>query len=111
MLGAFGLLGFNSQLYALTDFSWTYDQVNFGGMAEFLKFGWEFTQGVHLLATQQLGKPSLKKGEIFSEAYSLGIQYFPRAHWEFLLSGGKERSTAASPDFDSIFHFMVHYYL
>ena len=54
MLGAFGLLGFNSQLYALTDFSWTYDQVNFGGMAEFLKFGWEFTQGVHLLATQQL---------------------------------------------------------
>ena len=111
LAGAFAHLGFSPTFYALTDFSWSKDRVNKSGLAEFFKLGWEFSRGVHLLATQQFGKPSFSQSENWQEAYSLGIQYYPRVHWDFLLSVGQERSTVASRDFDSVLLFLAHYYL
>lgn len=111
MAGVFGLLGFTPALYALTDFNFTYDQLNHTGLAELLRFGWEFSQGVHFVVEQQTGKPSFGAPKIYAENYSLGLNYFPRVHWEFDLSAGLDRNTSASRDFDTVLLFLAHFYL
>ncbi len=111
MGGAFALFGFTPKFYALTDLSFTHDAQAKAGIAEWYKLGWEFSQGVHLLGIQQYGKPSFAKSEAFKESYALGLQYFPRVHWDFLVTAGKSRSTSLSRDFNSFLWILLHYYL
>lgn len=111
MGGLFALLGFTPSLYGLLDASYTYDDKNRGGVAQTSKFGWEFSQGVHLQLSQEYGKISYLKSGVFTEGYSLGLDYFPRAHWELTASAGKSRRTSAGFDYDNVFLFLAHYYL
>ncbi len=109
MTGFFGMLGFTPQIYSLVDFSMTRDKVLKSGVAGFSKLGWEFTQGVHLFGMQEIGRTSLASATGRTEAYSLGIQYFPRVHWDFLVTARQEKTIG--PGFDSVFWFVAHYYL
>lgn len=111
MAGAFGLFGLSEKLYALTDMSLTYDQVNHTGVAEFVRLGWEFSQGVHFVVEQETGKVSLDAPRTYVEGYSLGLNYFPRVHWEFDFSAGLDRNTSMSRDFDNVLLLLAHYYL
>jgi hypothetical protein len=111
MYGVFGMLGFSPQWYSLLDASLTYDSLNRTGLAELVRLGWEFSQGVHLIAEQQTGKPSLSAPRIYTESYTLGLDYFPRVHWEFDLSAGEERTTSVSRNFSTVWLLLAHYYL
>lgn len=111
MAGAFGLLGFTPKFYSLAEIDWTHDKVAKSGMVELAKFGYEPWQGVHFLLIQQYALPSFEQKGKSIDSYTLGLQYFPRVHWDFLITAGRERNTSVSPDFTSVFMLLAHYYL
>ena len=61
--------------------------------------------------TQQYAIPSFQSKGKWIDSYTLGLQYFPRVHWDFLFSAGKERNTSVSSEFGSVFMVLAHYYL
>lgn len=109
--GAFGLLGFSPKVYSLAEVNMTHDQVKRSGMNDFVKVAYEPWQGVHFFFTQQYAVPSFQAKAKWIDSYTLGLQYFPRVHWDFQMSAGRERNTSVSPDFSTVLMFLAHYYL
>lgn len=111
MTGAFATLGFTPKLYALAELDLLKRNDGNLGYVHYAKLGWEFVSGVHLLALQDYGKPSLGSSDRFQESYGTGLQYFPRPHWDLLVTARKERNTAASRDFGNGYWLSLNLYL
>lgn len=109
--GVFGLLGWGPKWYTLAEVNATNDKVQKTGVNNFVKVGYEPWQGVHFFLTQQYAVPSFERKAAWLDSYTFGLQYFPRVHWDFLLSAGRERNTSVSPDFSTVLMFLAHYYL
>lgn len=111
MLGVFGIVGITPQFYALAEWDGSYSDSLQWGWMNYAKFGWEADQGLHFYLSQEFSQPSRVQPGLFLEAYTAGIQYFPRPHWEFLAAFRKERNTGVSLSFDTAIWLLAHYYL
>lgn len=117
LTGVYGLIGFTESLFWLSelDFQQTEtlqtatDPVQ--SLVDYQKLGYEFHKGVVGFLIQQWTKTRLKEDNSAQDSYGLGMQLFPRPHFEFQLVWLKQRNFATNPAFYDYAWIMGHYYL
>lgn len=111
LAGTFAMLGFTQSIYALAEVDGMYSQLNSSGLTDYVKLGDEVVQGLHFFVTQEFQRRTYLDPTQTYEAYGVGIQYFPRPHWDFLGTAEMQRDFAVSPLFGAALWAIVHYYL
>lgn len=117
VFGPWGILGITSRIFLLTEFDF---QRNYAfdftepqwGFANYNRLDFEPLQGLHTFGTAEFSKLNFSDPGSRLERYGLGIQFFPRPHFEFEVMGLEQRFVATSSDhFQQTLWLMLHYYL
>jgi len=117
MTGLYGMIGFSENLFWLTEFDFHQTETlqvptePVQGFVEFQKVGYEFYKGMVGFAVQQWRKSRLKEDNSAQDSYGLGLQLFPRPHFEFEFVWLKQRDLANNPPFYDYAWILGHYYL
>jgi hypothetical protein len=111
MGGVFGVLSMAPKLYTLFEFDRTFTPRKSYGVYQYGKIGYEYIQGLHFFVSLEYEKPSILKFDKKIEAINLGVQYFPKVHWEINSVLRQEKNTFVSMDQNSILTILMHYYL
>lgn len=85
------------------------DRTSANGEVWYCKEGWSARRGVVLYLTQDLSKANISSDLWDWQAYGVGIQLFPRTHYELNLQYQKRASTGES--FSDYAYAMMHVYL
>lgn len=75
------------------------------------KISYELKEGLWVYGLQEFGKFNFKSESSQNEVYGIGVQIFPRTHFEFNVSYEKARNAGPNSDFGDIAYFMSHFYL
>lgn len=110
-VGAYGILGFTPHHFALLEVDGIHSPAKNWGTAEYAKLGWEFDQGAIAFFSGEFGRSTFSEPNQRYESYVVGLQYFPRPHWEFLAAYGKQRTYSVSHSFSDVAWILLHYYL
>jgi hypothetical protein len=115
LFGPFGMVGFNERLTLLTEVDFQSKTLANGAAAQFgafstQKLSYEAFKGFWVFGLQEWGKGDFTKSSMI-ETYGLGLQFFPRPHFDFNISFERERISALSTDFFSYGWLMSHFYL
>jgi len=110
LVGNYAILGFTPHFYSLIEGDGTYTQTLGWGLLDYFKLAYEVTQGVNFYFTQELQRRTYLDPTQTYEAYGLGLQYFPRTHWEFTGVLSEQKDASISPYFGFATWGMVHYY-
>lgn len=111
MYGAYGLVGFTHDWYALLDINRVQAPTGTWGLVETLKVGHELWQGFHLFAVHEFANLNTDTPDPKFEAYSLGTEWYPLPHWELYGLFRKERNSAVSNNYQDVVWLIGHYYL
>jgi hypothetical protein len=79
-------------------------------LASFLGASWFPIQGVMVNGAYERYDPDLAVSDQWHDAYTLGVQYFPLAHWEIMLQGKLEVPADAGRA-QALGFLQLHYYL
>lgn len=113
LTGAFALLGLSHRWSLLLEADLQRMLPDAGGgywsLAGYSRLGFEMTKGLHAFATQEIFQP-LGVGMPGREAYGVGLQFFPRPHFE-ITAHLQKRKSPAFPGFTDMMFAMLHYYL
>ncbi len=109
--GLFAHLSFTEKWYALLEVDRIKDAQGTWGLIDTFKLGYEAFQGLHFFGVHEFANMDMADANPKYEAYSLGTQWFPRPHWDFLAMYRQERNTAVRDSFDNVFWFVAHFYL
>jgi hypothetical protein len=112
--GPFISLGFNNHFFLLAELDFQYKNLNSGsatlGFANYERLDYELRQGFHVYFLEQMSRLDFKNPSNFRLSYGLGIQFFPRPHFE--LNAEYQRVTNYSSDnLSNYFTLMGHFYL
>lgn len=110
--GLFAHMSFDKDWYGLLEIDRPEDANQKWGVVELFKLGYEVHQGLNLMAIQEhansdTGNTSNPK----FDAYSLGVQWFPRPHWDLYGMWRYERDSALSADYQNVIWLVGHFYL
>jgi hypothetical protein len=112
--GPFGILGFSTQLVLMSELDFQFASPNASrsttGTAVFNRLSYEFFQGFLTFLRQEYLRTDFRNSLTTYEAYSVGVQFFPRPHWELFLQFQQQRPAGATYFIDYAF-FMAHFYL
>ncbi|MEK6579613.1 MAG: hypothetical protein AABZ55_10340 [Bdellovibrionota bacterium] len=114
--GPWAIFGMTPHLFILSefDFQWnkSSDAADFTrGWVDYQRIDYEITQGFHAYLTQEMTKLDFSTSET-TESYGVGIQVFPRPHFEFNLQWQKVRNLpSTTPRFNDFAWILMHYYL
>ncbi len=111
MVGAHAILGWSPEWHLWTQADLIRGSLGTLGFVEATQLGWEFSRGVMLYARQEYLRDPDQAPGVFSDAYTLGLKYYPRTHWEFLLSGQKVRDRVVPTALDTVLTAQLHYWL
>ncbi|MEZ4749901.1 MAG: hypothetical protein R3B54_04540 [Bdellovibrionota bacterium] len=81
------------------------------GFLEYVRVNYEILKGVHLYGMQELSAPDTSSATATKQAYTLGVQWFPRPHFEFLVGLRKSTSGSAAAGATDSLMLLMHYYL
>jgi hypothetical protein len=120
LVGPFGLLGFTKYLMLQTEIDFqllkpttqtaAYDTN--AGVATTQKLSYELTSGIWVYGIQEYGKIDFLNPLTEVETYGLGLQFFPRTHFEFNLAYEKAKQTGfQNGEFYDYAWFVTHFYL
>lgn len=113
LAGAFLMWGLTHRLSVLMEGDFQRLQPVAGGdywsLVGFTRVGYELTKGFHAFATQELFQP-IGVTMPGRQAYGLGVQWFPRPHFE-ITAQFQKRKSASFPEFTDMAFAMMHYYL
>lgn len=109
--GAFGLFGFTPSLYALIETDAVHSPDTKWGFIGLSKLGWEFSKGAHAFTVLEYANLDVKHPDPRSDAHSVGLQYFPRPHWDLSASLRRERNAAIQDEYQTLVLLLMHYYL
>ncbi len=116
--GTWGILGVTSYFYVLTELDFQAVISNAGsgldpgsqlGFVNYNKIDYEFFQGFHGFSTLEIQKASFSKSNTLGKFVGLGIQYFPRPHFELSLTLQKQFYAILSEPTNLAF-LLVHFY-
>ena len=107
--GAHAILGFTPEFFAWTQADLIRGSAGTLGWVEATQLGWEFARGIQLYARQEYLRDPDLAAAFFSEAYTLGLKYYPRTHWEFLFGAQKARDRVVPTAFDTVLTAQLHY--
>lgn len=115
LMGPYVLLGFSSRLYLLSELDFQFKSIPSGapttGGVNYQKLGYELTQGLVLYGTQEYSRLDFSNPDSLQTSYGLGLQFFPRPHFEFNFSYQKQFISALSSSPFDFAWLMFHYYL
>jgi hypothetical protein len=116
LMGFYGVLGFTANFYLLTEADFQYATtagIGAWGFINYLKVDYEFFKGFHAFLLQELTNKDLKNLNKLGESYGIGIQFFPRPHFDLQLVYEKSRAmNNGNSDFFIDYAFLIlHYYL
>ena len=86
VMGPFGALGFTEHFFLLSEFDFQNSDILGWGGANYNRLDYEFIQGFHVFLTQEMTRLQFSVLNSLNKAYGLGLQIFPRPHFEFLAS-------------------------
>ena len=110
LVGNYAILGFTPHFYSLVETDGTYTQAMGWGFVDYFKLAYEVSKGVNFYFTQELQRRTYLDPTQTYQAYGLGLQYFPRTHWEFTGVLSEQKDAFISPYFGFATWGMVHYY-
>ncbi len=99
--GVWGILGFGRHFFLLSE--WDLQEKGFAsagtstssatqvGMVNYQKLDYELTQGLHVYLTQDFGQLNFADSSSLSNSFGVGLQFFPRPHFELNMSWQKLR--------------------
>jgi hypothetical protein len=111
--GPWGILGFTPHLFLLSEFDVQRSTPEGGGTrmgaVDYQRLDYEFSRGFHVFLTQEFGRLDLSDLNSLSSAYAIGLQAFPRPHWELTLTWQRARQLPAT-QFDDEAWLLMHFY-
>ncbi len=115
-VGPWAILGFTSKFFLLAQAtatrSWPYQNKGaHWGMKDYARLDYELFKGFHTLATYEFSQSNLKIGDTRGDILGAGFQWFPRPHFEFLLTYNKLYRKSLSTEPTERILFLAHYYL
>jgi len=116
VFGPFGILGITPHFFILFEIDFQRSAPANGseprfGIVDYIRVNYEVIQGLHLYVTQELSKLDFKNELSRMEAYGIGIQFFPRPHFEMNLFFQKQKILAVSSGLIDMAAAMFHFYL
>jgi hypothetical protein len=113
--GPFAIVGLRRNLFVLSewDFQWMYPKGggNTSGVAGYDKLDYEFYKGMHSYFIHEYTRLDWTNSIGFSEGYGLGLQFFPRPHFELNMTWEKVRTYGISAhSFGDFAYVMLHFY-
>lgn len=109
--GLFGHIAFSEKVYGLLQLDQPVAANGDLGLVEAFKLGYEVHQGLHFVGIQEFANLDVRQANPKFEAFSIGTQWFPRAHWDLYGILRKERNTSNGNDFQDQVWLLGHYYL
>lgn len=110
--GMFAHMTFNKDWYGLLEIDRPEGANQKWGVAEIVKLGYEIHQGLNAMVIQEHANTDTSNtANPKFDAYSLGMQWFPRPHWDLYGMWRYERDQALSSDFQNVVWLVGHFYL
>lgn len=114
--GPFGILGFTPHFFLLTEFDFQGAKALEGasrdtkwGFVNYQRLDYEFVQGFHGYLTQEFSRLDFGNSQSIAKTYGIGIQYFPRPHFELNFSW-QIQTIATSSEYTDLGFLMFHFY-
>ncbi len=107
--GPFVILGFTPHFFYLGELDFQ-DQGQWG-VFDYQRLTYEPVQGVQLFITQELARPQFSNMIMRIARYGLGLQYFPRPHYELDLRWNWEQDPYDETRYNPLAWIMLHLYL
>lgn len=116
VFGPYAIVSFTPRFFLLTEL---YAQRTFPrtvadaqwGVVNYQRLNYEITQGLHVFLTQQYSNLDFDKSNKRKDTLGLGVQFFPRPHFETVFTWEKRRNLASSSDYLDWYYLMFHLYL
>ena len=115
--GPWGILGFTHHFFLLSELDFQAQSVKAGGLAtqkgvvNYQRLDYELIQGLHAYLTQDFSELNFQDFQTLHNSYGVGLQFFPRPHFELNLSWQKLRMIAVAPVYTDFAWFMLNFYL
>lgn len=115
-VGPWAILGFTKNFFMLAQLtatrSWPYQNKGaHWGLKDYLRLNYELVQGFHVFLTQEFSQANLKVGTTRGDTLGLGVQWFPRPHWELQTQYLKVYSGNLTSLPNERLMFLLHFYL
>ena len=116
-MGPFAIVGLTPTLSFQTEVDFQYlnpsdpTLLKTNGIATTQRLSYECMDGLWLYGTQEYGKSNSQLDTSKAEVYGLGLQIFPRSHFEFNISYEKMRVGGSDQNFSDYAWLMSHFYL
>lgn len=117
LFGGFALVGITDQLFASSEVDFKSYQSKETGIASTQKVSYKLQEGLWVYGIQEFGTQKIPTvSDSTTQVYGIGIQFFPRTHFEFNLAYEKTlnrsnfTSRSVSSSMDSVW-LVSHFYL
>jgi len=116
VFGPYAQIGFSKKLFLLAEVDFQRNMSNGRaatfGWVNYLKFGYEAMRGLQLFLNHEFSRTDFSVADRFdTHRYGLGVQWWPRPHFEIQGIYMKQKATALHPDYGDIAWLLLHYYL
>lgn len=116
IFGPYIILGFSEKWALLSEFDFQSQGVpanapsRFGAL-NYQKLSYEPIRGLWVYFTQEWSRLDFSREDTLSTAYTLGVQFFPRPHFELNVAWQKLRVASVSKEYMDLAWLLLHYYL
>jgi hypothetical protein len=117
LIGPYAILGFSKSLFLLSEVDYQVKDFKLAGVAQtkglvsYQRLNYEFTQGFIGYALHQLSYLNFDSGRSRADSVGLGLQFFPRPHFEFQVEFTKQRNLQSFDRYYDVGYLLMHYYL
>ncbi|MBS1958368.1 MAG: hypothetical protein JST80_02755 [Bdellovibrionales bacterium] len=111
LYGPSAVWGISEQWFASTEIDFIHRANMTGGYASTQKVSFEATNGLWIYALQELGRASFSTPDTEQTTVGLGLQIFPRSHFEFNVAYEYKVDKSLQADGYDFVYLMSHFYL
>lgn len=116
LLGPIAMIGLTNKLYLQSEIDFQLlrnpvTRADPNGVASTQKLSYELLEGLWVYGQQEYGKTNFNVIPTQAETYSLGVEVFPRSHFDFTVSYERARQGGGDQNFYDYAFFMSHFYL
>lgn len=117
LTGIWGILGFSRDLFLLTEWDYQVQSLKSSvskstqGFIHFNQFDYQILQGFHIFLLQDFSKLDLSDLNTLHNSFGLGIQFFPRPHFEIYTVWQKLKTQRVVSDYTGFAYIMLNVYI
>ncbi|MGE3974390.1 MAG: hypothetical protein AB7F59_07695 [Bdellovibrionales bacterium] len=117
LVGPYAVLGITKDLFLLSEMDYQVKDFKSSvtaqtkGLVSYHRLNYEFHQGMIGYLVHQLSYLNFDVGRSRNDSMGVGIQFFPRPHFEFQVEYYKQRTLQAFDRYYDVGYAILHYYL